>query len=285
MSLQHQPAEAEIDPGGMRIRQRLRALRGRYPGVALATELTHIHDDQVVIRAIISFPDGTAVSAYAAEPTDSTGLLDGALELAEQRATARALDLLGVGDVPEGRRESRRDDQPATPLPDLPEIEPAPEEPVRTPIVRPDERNTPSVVEALRRGTQTRSGPAPVAENTEEADAADTTAAARTGRPVITAPVTERFAPPLEESAPPDDSPTEPARRPSRFEATPPQPEADPDAGEPDMADYSWTHFWTWAREYDLKTKGQVEQRIGRTIDGLGPQEVRQLLNDVGIPL
>jgi hypothetical protein len=51
------------------------------------------------------------------------------------------------------------------------------------------------------------------------------------------------------------------------------------------MADYSWTHFWTWAREYELKTKGQVEQKIGRTIDGLGPQEVRQLLNQAGVPL
>lgn len=279
MSFQHQPAETEIDPGGMRIRQRLRALRGRYPGVALATELTHIHDDQVVIRATISFPDGAAVSAYAAEPTDSTGLLDGALELAEQRATARALDLLGVGDVPDGRRESRRDDQPVDP----PTEEPALVEPVRTPIVRPDERNTPSVVEALRRGTQPRAATIPAME--EPGDEVPTTPPpGRGGRPIITAPVTERPAPVPEQDASLPDLPAEPPRRSSRPEPiSAPQPDAE--AAEPDMADYSWTHFWTWAREYDLKTKGQVEQRIGRTIDGLGPQEVRQLLNEVGIPL
>ncbi len=285
MSLQHQPAETDLDPGGMRIRQRLRALRGRYPGVALATELTHIHDDQVVIRAIISFPDGTAVSAYAAEPTDSTGLLDGALELAEQRATARALDLLGVGDVPESRRESRREElQAGVVLPDLPSEEVADPEPVRTPIVRPEERNTPSVVEALRRGSQTRAAsPQPAPEVAE--DVADQSPpAARQGRPVITAPVTPRPDPDPERPSSPPETTVEAPRRPDRSE-TSVAARSGTDAAEPDMADYSWTHFWTWAREYDLKTKGQVEQRIGRTIDGLAPQEVRQLLNDVGIPL
>jgi hypothetical protein len=287
VSFQQQPAEAELDPGGMRIRQRLRALRGRYPGVALATELTHIHDDQVVLRATISFPDGTAVSAYAAEPTDSTGLLDGALELAEQRATARALDLLGVGEVPDGPRREARVEDPAP--------EPTPE-PVRQPIVRPEERNTPSVVEALRRGTRQRAQAEPEVASADPAPAAE-----RPPRTVITAPVTERPGrPPLAER--PDETDPDPGRRPQRPPVEePPVPDAEvvrravqPDrspvpppesAADPDMADYSWTHFWTWAREYDLKTKGQVEQKIGRTIDGLNPQDVRQLLNEAGVPL
>ena len=289
MSFQQQPAEAELDPGGMRIRQRLRALRGRYPGVALATELTHIHDDQVVIRAVISFPDGTAVSAYAAEPTDSTGLLDGALELAEQRATARALDLLGVGEVPDGRRDARREELPVERV-----AEPQPEaaatpEPARTPIVRPEERNTPSVVEALRRGTQSRTSAPPEPEPAEEEAVAPTTPppSARPGRTVITAPVTERPARAPEPEQVAAEVPAEPQRRVAAQNATTSQtqPEQDAESEEPDMADYSWTHFWTWAREYDLKTKGQVEQRIGRTIDGLGPQDVRHLLNEAGVPL
>ena len=51
------------------------------------------------------------------------------------------------------------------------------------------------------------------------------------------------------------------------------------------MADYTWTHFWTWARANELSTKGQVEQRIGRPIDGLMPHDVRQLLHETGVPL
>ena len=293
MSHQHQPAEAEIDPGGMRIRQRLRALRGRYPGLALTTELTHIHDDQVVIRATISFPDGTAVSAYAAEPTDSTGLLDGALELAEQRATARALDMLGVGDVPDGPRREARPDEAAptrTPSP-VATVEPAPERP---PIVRPDERNTPPVVEALRRGQPSRGRSDAPAETPAPVLTAPPPATERPPRTIITAPVDERLDRPVVQDEPEAETP-EPQPATSQPEPAPPHrptrsepvvsATTDEDAEELDMADYSWTHFWTWAREYELKTKGQVEQKIGRTIDGLAPQEVRLLLNEAGVPL
>lgn len=277
----------------MRIRQRMRALRGRYPGVALTTELTHIHDDQVVIRATIAFPDGTAVSAYAAEPTDSTGLLDGALELAEQRATARALDLLGVGDVPDGsRREARPDDTaPSRPSAPVVTVEPEPERP---PVVRPDERNTPPVVEALRRGQSPRGRSDAPDEAPNVAPAPTPAATERPPRTVITAPVDQKpdrpVVPAESEAAAPEPSPVtravEPAspHRPTRAEPGASEMNDD-DTDEPDMADYSWTHFWTWAREYELKTKGQVEQKIGRTIDGLGPQEVRHLLNEAGVPL
>ena len=54
MSVHRNQNESGIDPDAARVRQRLRALRSRYPGVALATALTHIHDDQVVVRASIS---------------------------------------------------------------------------------------------------------------------------------------------------------------------------------------------------------------------------------------
>ena len=253
--------------------------------MALTTELAQIHDDQVVMRATISFPDGTAVSAYAAEPADSAGLLDGALEVAEQRATARALDLLGVGEVPDPRREVRVDDGASDQTPPAVTMEPE-----RPPVVRPDERNTPPVMEALRRGIQGR----PRAETAPEMPPVEEAPAASPGRPprmVITAPVDNRPAgaedrPPVEpeSSSPPQRPETIPVRRPARPEPPAGDP-VDDDTDEPDMADYSWTHFWTWAREYELKTKGQVEQKIGRTIDGLGPQEVRQLLNEAGVPL
>ena len=244
MSATHHPAESVIDPDAARIRQRLRALRTRYPGMGLSTHLTHIHDDQVVVRAELSLPDGSSVSAYAAEPSDSSGLLDGAIELAEQRATTRALDLLGLGNLP------------ATPN----RAEPPP------PTGEGD-RTPPPVVDALRKASQRRQPAAEEALVTPEA-------------PELVAdedPEVEADAAEPEnrrESEPEVQSDTEPESR---------TPDPDP-AGEPDMADYTWTHFWTWARTHGLSTKGQVEQRIGRQIDNLTPRDVRQLLHENGVP-
>ncbi len=267
MSAQHPPSEPDLDPGVVRLRQRLRALRGRYPGLAVTTELTHIHDEQVVIRATITFSDGGSITAYAAEPTDA-GLLDTAIELAEQRALARALDLLGVGDTSSlTRRESAQSDIPAAreaapptePLPARPE---SPRFPTESPA-RPDEDSTPPIVEALRRGTVRRQQPV---EPEPE-------------------PAPVRTEPEHPEPARPESTRQEPPRR----ETPRPEPQvaSAPEAtdSEPDMADYNWTHFWRWARANDLSTKGQVEQRINRPIDGLTPLEVRQLLHDAGIPL
>lgn len=244
MSDAHETADTGIDPEATRIRQRLRALRSRYPGLVLHTHLTHIHDDQAVVRAELTLPDGSSVSAYAAEPSDGAGMLDGAIELAEQRATARALDLLGLGDVPAGpaRAEAR------------------PEPPPRL------DDNAPPVVDALRKASQRRQAErsaAPIEESRAE--------------PVAPEPVAPE----------PESSPEPEARqRPEPPPAAPPDrgpasPEPSPD---PDMADYTWTHFWTWARAQNLSTKGQVEQRIGRSIDNLTPRDVRQLLHEHGVP-
>ncbi len=237
MSVHRNQNESGIDPDAARVRQRLRALRSRYPGVALATALTHIHDDQVVVRASISLPDGSSVSAHAAEPTDSSGLLDGAIEIAEQRATARALDVLGVGDVTPG---ANRAEQPPRPTASESTSE---------------ERTAPAVVDALRKASQRRAA-----------------------MPESAGPDQETDEPETEQS---DEAEPEPAVR-----AEPETVRSEPEpAGEPDMADYTWTHFWTWARANELSTKGQVEQRIGRPIDGLMPHDVRQLLHETGVPL
>lgn len=258
MSANNQQPEADLDPGVVRLRQRLRALRGRYPGLAVTTELTHIHDEQVVIRASLTFSDGGSITAHAAEPTGS-GLLDTAIELAEQRALARALDLLGVGDTSSLTRRDSALSEPQDPRGETPAPEPAPSrpEPPRFPTespARPDEGNTPPIVEALRRGTVRR--PRPL-ESEPEAVAGPT----GTAQPEPASPEPER---------------------PESQAASTPEPAADP---EPDMADYNWTHFWRWARANDLSTKGQVEVRINRPIDGLTPLEVRQLLHEAGIPL
>jgi len=232
-----------MDPDAARIRQRLRALRSRYPGMVLGTRLTHIHDDQVVVRAELSLPDGSSVSAHAAEPSDGAGMLDGAIELAEQRATVRALDLLGLGDVPVG--QGRAEPRPA-------------------PVPRPDDENAPPVVDALRKASQRRQAAErpPVSADEPAAEAAGLPSRAREGSP--------------SGASRPDPEP-EPRLGPEPLPAEEP-------TNEPDMADYTWTHFWTWARANNLSTKGQVEQRIGRPIDNLTPRDVRQLLHEQGVP-
>lgn len=257
MSDRRNGAEGRLDPDAERIRQRLRALRSRYPGLALTTELTHIHDDQVVVRAIITLPDGTAVSAYAAEPSDSTGLLDGAIELAEQRATTRALELLGVGEVTAASSVEQS----------LPPLPPAPR----------DEEATPPLVDALRKASLRRV-PSPEPEETDDEERGDDPEPIpmrpEPQQPARPEPVTER---------PRGETPPEPAAIITRREPVRPVPRPVP-ADEPDMADYSWTDFWKWARANGLSTKGQVEQRIDRPIDGLTVLEVRNLLHEAGIP-
>jgi hypothetical protein len=225
MSMQRNGGDAGIDPGMVRIRQRLRALRSRYPGTSLTTDLTHIQDEQVVVRAALAMPDGSAVTAYAAEPIDETGMLDGAIELAEQRATTRVLDLLGVGDFgAETRRPAARERRP--------EAE-----------------------------TGSRIDPASLADTspTDDADAEldDATVAESATEDVET----REAVPPAQDQEPVDTD------------------------DEPDLADYTWTHLWSWARMHGLTNRIQVEERIGRPIEGLGPREIRQLLQEAGVPL
>ncbi len=241
MSATNHPTDMAMDPEAARIRQRLRALRSRYPGLVLNTQLTHIHDDQVVVRAELALPDGSSVSAYAAEPSDSTGLLDGAIELAEQRATTRALDLLGLGDLPATANRPERRPEPVIDHP--------------APVT--EDRTPPPVVDALRKASIRRQAaerePVPI-------DAPDVEAEVEIER---SEPETRQ------------ETGSDPVPKPDEAAAGP---------AEPDLADYTWTHFWTWARANDLSTKGQVEQRIGRQIDNLTPRDVRQLLHENGIP-
>jgi hypothetical protein len=211
MTAQANGGDTGLDPGMVRVRQRLRALRSRYPGTALTTEITIIHVDQVVVRAILALPDGTTVTAHAAEPADAAGLLDAAIEQAEWRATTRALDLLGVGDF----------------------------------------------------GAEAR-------------------------RQVPARPAIEDVEAPREEPAPePDESPREEAAAPAADDdeaESMPEPALEATDNDIDMADFTWTHLWTWARGHGITNRSQVEERIGRSTTGLGPREIHAALIESGLP-
>ncbi len=58
-------------------------------------------------------------------------------------------------------------------------------------------------------------------------------------------------------------------------------PAAEP-AGDIDMADYSHTAFWAWARGQGYLEKADVERAIGRPMKGLIPRQVRELLIEAG---
>lgn len=47
---------------------------------------------------------------------------------------------------------------------------------------------------------------------------------------------------------------------------------------EPDLAEYSWSAFWPWARERGLNGPKEIEILIGQQVAGLSPAELRDLI-------
>lgn len=227
-------------------------VRSDHPNTRVETELTHLHDDLVVFRAIVALPGGATATGYASEPGMPGKGMAVAIERAETRAISRALDVLGYV-IPAGEASRNHGDTHAPPvidalrkasfrrpqagtvvlpdLPELPEPEPAPEV----------DRETGEI--------------AGVAEPAQ-----------------VAAPV-----------APARVAPGAAAARPEPAGTTAEPPEKPP--AEPPLEDYTWTHFWRWARGHNLSTKGQVEQRIGRSLDNLTPADVRIALQETGIEL
>ena len=87
---------------------------------------------------------------------------------------------------------------------------------------------------------------------------------------------------PVERAAPAkaaDEARRPPATRPPAAATN--QPAAAPStspADDPDLADYSWTAFWPWARGIGLPDKKSIEDLIGRSTDGVMPAELRSLI-------
>jgi hypothetical protein len=83
---------------------------------------------------------------------------------------------------------------------------------------------------------------------------------------------------------PPAPAPAQMRERPVR-----PAPEATPAATAPaasapdaDLAEYSWSAFWPWARERGLNGPKEIEAVIGQPVAGLSPAELRTLIQAAG---
>lgn len=155
---------------------RLLWLRQDHPVATVVTETAHLTETAVVIRAMITIPQGGGGSGLAAATVDDPSAWADAVERAETNAISRALDTLGYAleraNVAPGPRQ-------AQPAPQSPEsmspqqsgprsMPPAQSRP--TPIQRQDD-SAPPVVNALRRaGTRPQSVP-PQQEGGAEDDA------------------------------------------------------------------------------------------------------------------
>jgi hypothetical protein len=109
------------------------------------------------------------------------------------------------------------------------------------------------------------------------------------GRPIADAPV-ER--PPAEQRGGRQQAPER--RPPAPEQRARPEPDPEPsgphaiaedrpdaddaDGGDVNLADYTWTHFWPWAKGLGYEDKATIEELLGRSIQGMTPREVRELL-------
>lgn len=244
-------------------------VRAEHEDARIETELTHLRDDLVVARAIVTLAGGASASGYAAEPLDTADDPSATIERSETRAIGRALDILGYIVAPEQALAGADRPAPAAPVEgtmvEEPVAAPEPErEPQPEPAARAAPSSPPTVINALRNVPLRARAQGQVAE-----PVAATGVDPRTG---------ELLAPEAA-SAP---RIAEPVRQ--REPAAPAEERAD-DSDEPPLEDYSWTHFWKWARSHDLTTRAQVEERLGHTINGRNPGDVRAELHEHGVPL
>lgn len=269
--------EQQADDTPQAIMLRILWLRHLASDVRISTKLEQFDEMVAIVRARVEIPDGASSSGIAAEQLSDHATPAAAVELAETRAIGRALDVLGLilppaaaaapkpqpesirgrDTVPERLRESE------SPLPtpvtsrQQPPVQPAA-------IVDPDEP-LPPVVDALRRAARTQPAGSP---------------APRSIRPVETP----------EDVVPTEPVPVRPQTPEVRFTVPTPFPqrhvqETNGDEDDIPLEDVSWTAFWQWARSKGLKTKPEIEEKIGRSADGMNPGEIRQALREAGVEL
>jgi len=80
---------------------------------------------------------------------------------------------------------------------------------------------------------------------------------------------------PRTEDRPQPSEPVERTVQPSAAAGLVNAPAPSPVAAEPELADYSWSAFWPWARERGLNGPREIEALIGQPVAGLTPADLR----------
>jgi hypothetical protein len=246
------------------VKWRLLWLRREHPDAEIVTEHIKIDDGSAIFRATVTLPAGGKATGYGSETAADFGDY---IEKAETKAIGRALNALGYGaqfaedaEDPAGRAGT---------------ASPAPSGRPATPTSRPGGSND---IPPRPGAPPSPTGTPPRAGAGQDLDSSAMHRPAGSPR-AGTEPDTSSPPPPIdlrpgrdrapEPSAP--IAPSPPTRRPAPRAARSTPPARD----EPDLADFTHTAFWSWARQQGLNREG-VERLIGRSISGLPPAELRR---------
>ena len=238
------------------VKWRLLWLRREHPNAQIVTEHVKIDETSAIFKATVSIETGGRATGYGSETAGDFGDF---IEKAETKAIGRALNALGYG-----AQFAEGDEDVSQPAPSRPASAARPHQSDRTPDSAPIPMNTVATPVAVP------SEPPP------EDEAAPREMARAT--PPGTESRTTSEADDVGESREPSAA-AETARPPDREADLGPEQRSEP---EPEMADYSHSAFWDWARPRGYQTREDVEQAIGRSMKGQTPKEVRRMLIDAG---
>ena len=230
------------------VKWRLLWLRREHPDAAIITEHVQLESTIAIFKATVTLPTGGSATGYGSETASDFGDF---IEKAETKAIGRALNALGYG----AQFGERTDDESEAPAPSAPPRSLAPPAPTRGAApARPPAAPAPPPERPTPVAGQEASSPSPPVK----------LPASREREPTPVPPATR--------------SATEPETGAATATAAPPAPADAAAAGEPDLADYSWSAFWPWARNLGLNGPKPVEALIGRPTAGLTPAELRDLI-------
>jgi hypothetical protein len=234
------------------VKWRLLWLRREHPDAEIVTEHVQIDPTLAIFKATVTIPTGGKATGYGSETAADFADF---IEKAETKAIGRALNALGYG-AQFGERNGEEGELSAV------------------------------AGAAMTRHTEPGVRPAPAFPPVAPA-------ASAAGMPVDAAEAVEAPAAPIDFVAGRDRAagqraaaPARPDAASGRTRAATPRPEpaasAEPAAlsgdEEPELAEYSWSAFWPWARGLGLNGPGPVEGLIGRPTAGLTPAELRDLI-------
>ena len=264
------------------VKFRLLWLRREHPDAEILTEHVQIDTTLAIFKATVTIPTGGKATGYGSETAADFADF---IEKAETKAIGRALNALGYG-AQFGDRNGEEGELP-TPRP-LATVSPA--QPSSRATSRPA---VDPVAKSVLPAPSASVAPIPVPGNSQSGAPLSVAPTDSPPPPAPSAEVTDQLVspPPLgshqERGANPRAGASKKGERTTERGSAAAAPLSAPSespgevagsGAEPDLADYSWTAFWPWARGLGLNGPGPVEGLIGRPTTGLSPAELRNLI-------